>query len=266
MIIPETPPIAEGQRVRFFSQVTQRTYFHIDDALAIGKLKLVAGSYTRGQGASVQVYCYVELYEFLADMHGILRGKVVPRKAFTGSRVEGEVQSRTYSIGSQNGEKPKVFITIENGPGILTKNGAVTPGQGAKEKVNVAFTIDKARAMAIQMLMLGQAWTAEQMRGMGGMISGYPAYGLSHIPVADVTQADGVRATGNYPQVQDSGSRNHKAAPSPVENGLMYGDGTPVSNNTAEVEAFQAFVQSKRHVPENQQVLRGFHIHLKNQS
>ena len=39
-------------RVRLYSHVTQSHFLHIEDALAIGKLRLFAGNYRKGQGVT----------------------------------------------------------------------------------------------------------------------------------------------------------------------------------------------------------------------
>lgn len=260
---PDMPPLKEGQKVRFFTQVTQRTFFHVEDALSIGKLRLIAGEYTKGAGASKRVYCYLNIYPFLADMHGILSGRNCPRKAFSGSVVEGQVQSRTYAINYKAGEKPMVFIAIENGPGKKTHTGAITPAGGPKEKVNISLSLDKAREMAMTMQMIGQAWTTEKMRGLAWTISGYDAYELSPGRPTDLTQVDGQHASDNHPGIQGTGSRNHLAAGGLVENGdseLVYGDGLPVEvGNVTEKNAFKQFQVSVGRQPGNKQELRDFH-------
>ena len=41
-------------RVRLYSHVTQSRFLHVEDALAIGKLRLFAGNYVKGQGMNKQ--------------------------------------------------------------------------------------------------------------------------------------------------------------------------------------------------------------------
>ena len=267
------PSLKEGQKVRFFTQVTQRTFFHVEDALSIGKFRLIAGTYTPGAGASKRVYCYVDVYPFLADMYGILSGKSHPRKAFSGSVVDGQVQSRTYAINAKSGDKPMVFIAIENGAGTKTKTGAITPAGGPKDKVNISLSLDKGREMAMTMLMVGQAWTAEKMRGLGWTVSGYDPYELSpgrSTPI-DATQAEGVRASVDHPEIGGTGARDHLAASGLVLAGakvtrvkndseLIYGDGTsPGTDNDAERSAFKRFETSFGRRPVSKQELRDFH-------
>jgi len=111
-------------------------------------------------------------------------------------------------------------------------------------------------------MMLGQAWTTEQMRGLAQMVSGYPAFNLSHIPTADVTQQNGLHATGEHPEMQGTGARNQLAAPSLVANPLFYGDGSVASDKAAEVEAFQAYVRVRNVAPQNKDDLRAFHAKI----
>ena len=47
-------------RVRIYSHVTQARFLHIEDTLAIGKLRFFGGSYERGEGMSAHVTCFVD--------------------------------------------------------------------------------------------------------------------------------------------------------------------------------------------------------------
>jgi hypothetical protein len=45
-------------RVRIYSHITQSRFLHVEDALAIGKLRLFAGNYRKGQGMDKQGYAH----------------------------------------------------------------------------------------------------------------------------------------------------------------------------------------------------------------
>ena len=56
-----TPTPPSPTRVRIYSHVTQSRFLHVEDALVIGKLRLFAGNYRKGQGMETYAHAFVDL-------------------------------------------------------------------------------------------------------------------------------------------------------------------------------------------------------------
>ena len=50
-----------ARRVRIYSHIIQSRFLHVEDALAIGKLRLFAGNYRKGQGMNSYAHAYVDM-------------------------------------------------------------------------------------------------------------------------------------------------------------------------------------------------------------
>ena len=62
-------------RVRLYSHVTKTRFLHVEDALSIGKVRLFAGTYSRGQGMSGHTSHYLDLADARIVFHALLNGE-----------------------------------------------------------------------------------------------------------------------------------------------------------------------------------------------
>lgn len=165
MTIPPPPPPDKPapQRVRIYEHVTQSRFFHIEDALGIGKLRFFAGTYERNKGAKSLTAHFVSL----ADARVIFLALANAEATFSYKEYKGTppqngktAVSRVLSITTK-GEN--VYIELKTGPGKLTPTGAITPNGQPTAEVNVAFKTYEAQRMALSVLAYLHAWDVMQM-------------------------------------------------------------------------------------------------------
>ncbi len=151
---------------RIYSQVTPSAFLHVEDALAIGKLRLFAGKYEKGQGASATAHHYLDLDDARLLFTDLAAGKVpvTDEKAqayveYKGSG-EGIPVSRILKVQAR---QDRVFFELSYGPGEYSGEGlgagAVRPVRGAqRQSVTVALSWLEARKMALAVLAHLTAW------------------------------------------------------------------------------------------------------------
>lgn len=150
-------------RVRIHTHVTQSRFLHVEDALNIGKIRLFAGNYRRGQGMETYSHHFIDL----ADARVIFGALACGEQGFTHKEYKGTppqnghaAVSRVLSIAVK-GEN--VYIELKTGPGKLTNTGAITPNGKAEVEVNVGFKLYEARRMAASVLAYIHAWDVMRM-------------------------------------------------------------------------------------------------------
>jgi hypothetical protein len=62
-------------RVRIASHITQTRFLHVEDALAIGKLRLFGGNYRQRQGTSSYANAYVDIADARVVFDALARGE-----------------------------------------------------------------------------------------------------------------------------------------------------------------------------------------------
>ncbi len=172
---PNPQPSRQGDRKpedapRIFSLVTNRAILHLEDALAIGKVKFFMVAYQRGQGASATVTHYVDVDDARVLAAELATGRLAQRYVeYKGSPTgrEGQPLSRVLRVGDR-GDKPNrpVVIQVQNGPGQLMGEGAIKPAGDPDAEVTIFLTRWEARRLghALQHYIL--AWeTARMLRG-----------------------------------------------------------------------------------------------------
>lgn len=274
---PITP---SSTRVRIHSHVTQSRFLHVEDALTIGKIRLFAGNYRKGQGMDEQGYGqhFIDLADARVIFWALLRGEQgFSHKEYKGTPPpngsgNGAV-SRVLSIAVKG---DNVYIELKTGPGKLTPTGAITPNGPAQVEVNVTFKLHEARRMAASVLAYLQAWdvlrmlthkqavgqpapfllvaTASENNGAPG-IAPRPENGATIQPNGSGKQHAGV-ANGRPVTRKDVVKANGAAAAKPANGNptapqpLQYGNGTLVDGkNITEVQTFQRYKAEKQAVP-----------------
>jgi hypothetical protein len=160
--IPEAPAAA---RVRIYSHVSQSRFLHVEDSLKIGKLRLFAGNYRRGQGMAENGHA--NHFIDLADARVIFHALAVAEQNFSHKEYKGTPpQGRSGAVSrvlSVTVKGDNVYFELKSGPGKLTPTGAVMPDGRPEVEVNVGFKLYEARRLAATVLAYIQAWDVMRM-------------------------------------------------------------------------------------------------------
>lgn len=292
-----TPASAGATRVRIASHVMQSRFLHVEDALDIGKIRLFAGTYRRGQGMKDHSQHYLDL----ADARVVFLALALGEQEFTYREYKGTppangavASSRVFSA-TVKGEK--VYLELKHGPGKRTPTGAITPAGPATVEVNVGFKLYEARRLAATVLAYIRAWDVQRMLAHRRQI-GAPA---PYLQVAAESQGRQPAINGNGPTRSTAGPdrpvsaktpaskqtilNRQVAAPSPAtavagppdpgqaaarvqataqalygDDVLRYGDGTLVdTSKSAEVDTFRRYVAQHRQPPASRAALQAFY-------
>ena len=279
-------------RVRLYSHVTQSRFLHVEDALAIGKLRLFAGNYRKGQGMDKQGFAHA--FIDIADARVIFGALARGEQSFSHREYKGTppkngqiATSRVLSI-TIKGEN--VYVELKSGPGKLTPTGAITPSGPAKVEVNVTFKLYEARRMAAAVLAYLHAWDVLRMMYHHGVVGHQQSVGqpASYLLVATASEQNGVsngtakpkndsaQDNGIHPQQvavangrpvtrKSNGQANGKAA-SPTNGStaakqpLQYGNGALVDGkNLTEVQTYRQYLAEKQSAPASKTALLDFY-------
>ena len=285
-------------RVRIHSHVNRSRFLHVEDSLAIGKLRLFAGVYERDRGLIQHSIHFVDIADARVVFGALARGEPdFNYREFKGTPTDSGAVSRVLSV-QVKGED--VYVELKSGPGKLTPTGAVTPAgkaaHGARAEVNVGFKLYEACRMGAAVLAYLRAWDVIQMLENRDAI-GQPGPYLVVSATSDGTE-NGRGATVTPPQPAaihpeqampvesgGDGSANGRAQPpekadavararqtaeelfGPDEghppqpaSSLKYGDGSAVDQgNSAEVQTFRRFLAEKRTAPASRAALQAYY-------
>jgi hypothetical protein len=281
-------------RVRIYSHLTLSRFLHIEDALAIGKVRLFAGTYRKYNGMSTYANAFVNVADARVIFGALALGEQGFRhKEYKGSppRNGGTAVSRVLSI-TVKGEN--VYIELKTGPGKLTNTGAITPNGKAKTEVNVGLKLYEARRMGASVLAYIHAWDVMQMMvnqhvvskpspyllvsatsetdgGKAALGNGKPKPNRTPMPPVMATNngspvtrkglapratSTNVSATAKQPNGQP---KNPGTAVSPAPS-LQYGDGNLVDmQNLTEVQTFQQYTAARKTEPKSKAMLLDFY-------
>jgi hypothetical protein len=153
------------ERFRIYSHVTRSKWLHVEDALDIGKLRLFAGDYKKGEGAKLMAWHYLDIADARVLFSDLAWGKVVDFVEFKGTANGDKPTSRVLKVKT-NGDK--VWFGLENGPGQVIGQGAVKPAGKPDAVVNVPLTPWEARRLAFAVLAHLNAWTVITFRERTG--------------------------------------------------------------------------------------------------
>ena len=218
-------------RVRLYSHVTKTRFLHVEDALSIGKVRLFAGTYSRGQGMSGHTSHYLDLADARIVFHALLNGEQdFTYKEYKGTPPPTPKQaavSRVLSVVVKGGN---VYMEFKSGPGQLAATGAITPNGRAETEVNVSFKLHEARRLASEVLAYIHAWDIYRIMTFRQVVGNPPAYlltpatGESDEPVAtpDTTNGTGKPTSVIQPPAAAPGVTRPvtRRGPAPKPNGL----------------------------------------------
>lgn len=287
MSIP--PPL---MRVRIHSLVTRSRFLHVEDSLAIGKIRLFAGSYRRGEGLDRHTAHYLSLPDARVVFDALARGEApFSYREQKGKITDSGALSRGLTIEVM-GER--VVIELKSGPGKPTPTGAVTPSGPATVAVSVGCKRYDARRLGAAVLAYLRAWDVMRMLehrdaiGQPGPYLVVPAtsdgsengHGVHHPELVDVgleqtlpVDSSGEGGANGRPQSPEKAAavararRTSEALFGPDEghppqpaSSLQYGDGTAVDRaNSAEVQTFRQFLAEKRTAPMSRAILQAYY-------
>ena len=171
-----TPPPL--MRVRIHSHVTRSRFLHVEDSLAIGKIRLFAGVYERDRGLIQHSIHFVDIADARVVFRALARGEPgFNYREYKGTPTDSGAVSRVLSL-QVKGEN--VYVELKSGPGKLTPTGAVTPAgkaaRGARVEVNVGLKLYEARRLGAAVLAYLRAWDVMQMYEYRDAIGQPPPY------------------------------------------------------------------------------------------
>ena len=159
----------QAERYRIHSHVTRLKWLHLEDALDIGKLRLFAGDYKKGEGAKVMAWHFLDVADARVLFNDLAWRKAVDYCEFKGSANGEQPTSRVLKVKA-NGDK--VWFRLENGPGQVIGEGAVKPTGDPEAVVNVPFTVWEARRLAFAVLAHLDAWEVATFEARTGRKGG----------------------------------------------------------------------------------------------
>jgi len=171
---PAPPAKAEGsaqkngEHPRIFSMMTNKAFLHIEDALAIGKIKFFMGAYQKGQGASAKVVHYMDVADarviaFDLAVRGALSARFTDYKG-SPKGLNGKPLSRVLKIEDRGADaKRPIVIQAANGPGELTGAGAIKPAGKPTDEVAIFLTRHEARKLGHAIFGYIRAWETARM-------------------------------------------------------------------------------------------------------
>jgi hypothetical protein len=256
--------------------VTKTRFLHVEDSLRIGKLRLFAGTYRRGDGMASHCIHFLDLADARVICHALLQGEpTFTYKEYKGSppRNGEPAVSRVLSVAVKG---DKVYVELTRGPGKVTPTGAITPNGRPETAVNVGFDAHQARRMAATVLAYLRAWDVHRMM-VHQDLAGDPAP-FSLVPAGRGNGRSAGAATASEARILAADGRGNGRpvtpkgdAPPPTtqtavatnsNNGhpLRYGDGVAVDEqNQAEVTAFRDYVRQAQTVPPSRAALQAYY-------
>ena len=199
---------------------------HVEDALILGKLRLFAGIYSRGQGMDMDSRCHSYHFLDLADARVVFAALAQGEPGFSSREQKGTptdpkalifrgptrhsatiplergfqvskgnwtgAVSRSLSVEVTDGT---VNLELTCGPGKLTPTGGVLPSGSPQLEVATDLTLYQARRLAVTVLAYITAWDVHGMLVHREQVSPPASYPLS--PTAAPATTDTGSRTGD---------------------------------------------------------------------
>lgn len=285
-----TPTPPSRTRVRLYSHVTKTRFLHVEDALSLGKVRLFAGTYSRGQGMSGHTSHYLDLADARIVFHALLHGEQgFTYKEYKGTPSSSPTQAAVSRVLSVAVKGDNVYIELKSGPGQLTPTGAITPNGRAETEVNVSFKVHEARRLAAEVLAYIHAWDVCRLISFPEAIGKPPAYRFSpeagepdnSALVAVNTGDEEVQTDSSClppsvfgaarPLTRKSNGVTAQTVPQPswsgktasshkVSRDLSYGDGVILGgDNVLEAQTFQRYLAENGQPPATKAVLQAYY-------
>lgn len=147
----------QPERYRIHTHLTRSAFLHAEDALDIGKVRIFAGNYKRGEGASATTAHFIDINDARVLFADLAWGKTtLDYCEFKGSANGGkDPVSRVLKVKYNKG---KYWVRLETGPGEVIGEGAVKPKGKPDTVVNIPLEVWEARKLGASVLAYLQAW------------------------------------------------------------------------------------------------------------
>lgn len=161
--MPEEPsPKAASEGPRIYSEITKSNILHLEDALAIGKVRVFLLAYQRGQGASATVSHFLDV-EDARVLAADLAGGRLPEKFtdYKGSPhgPSGKAVSRVLKVEDRGDEqRAPIVLQVANGPGLVIGEGAIKPDGKPDAEIAILLTRWQARRLGCALQTYLLAW------------------------------------------------------------------------------------------------------------
>jgi len=168
---PAPVPPADAEKKthpRIYTQITRSAILHIEDALAIGKVRLFMISYQRGQGAKATAVHYLDVEDarvlaFDLAVRGALAEKFTDFKG-SPTGLNGKPLSRVFKLEDRGqGQRAPIVFQVSQGPGEVVGEGAIKPAGKPTVEIAMLLTRWQARRLGHALQSYLQAWDTARM-------------------------------------------------------------------------------------------------------
>ncbi len=166
---PSPAPDAEKHaHPRIYTQITRSAILHIEDALAIGKVRLFMISYQRGQGARATAAHYLDVEDarvlaFDLAVRGALPVRFTDYKG-SATGLNGQPLSRVFKLEDRGeGQRAPIVFQVSQGPGEVVGEGAIKPAGKPTVEIAMLLTRWQARRLGHALQSYLQAWDAARL-------------------------------------------------------------------------------------------------------
>lgn len=154
---------------RIHSVITRSAILHVEDALAIGKLRLFALSYEKGKGAKAHIAHYLDLADARPLLQDLAAGGLPePYTEYKGSRDGEGAVSRVLTVKDKPEARSPIIVELASGPGEVIGQGAIKPKGKPTTQVAVFLSRWEARKLALAVLEHLQARAVAEALCMSG--------------------------------------------------------------------------------------------------
>jgi hypothetical protein len=263
---------------------------HVEDALILGKLRLFAGIYSRGQGMDMDSRCHSYHFLDLADARVVFAALAQGEPGFSYREQKGSPKGNWSGAVSRiltvDVTGDTVHLALTCGPGKLTPTGGISPSGRPQVEIPIDLTLYEARRLAVTVLAYITACDVHRMLVHSEQVS--PPASYPHSPTAAPATTDTGSQTGDLstrtrdesrgaaapiqsrkPQVSQGKQSPHPRFPALVRaaaqavygsDELRYADGSLVNaGNLAEVQVYQHFVAEKKKAPASRRILQAYY-------
>jgi hypothetical protein len=121
-------------RIRIHSTLSPTHFLHVEDATAIGKVRLFAGTYRPGTGATIMLYHFVDLPDIRVLCHRLITKSV----GYNYTEYKGTLHHPTCATSRVlrlHTRQDTVWLELTTGPGTLTRSGTIVPNPQARDRM-----------------------------------------------------------------------------------------------------------------------------------
>lgn len=151
------------RNLRIFTHASAHLILHIEDVLDLGKVALDLWQFTKGNGASKHICCYIDANDARLIAHQIIVGGLTKWQDYKGgaNKSTGEIVSRVTNLEWTTTDRGNtgLRVNLATGPGRLNETRAVMPA-GKLDSLTTFIPAVDALSMALAIREHLQAWAA----------------------------------------------------------------------------------------------------------